>query len=143
MPPAAPPTAPPATPPADVLVATAALPWKPLRETIAFKLLHWDAATGAFAVLYRFAAGARVARHRHLAPAEYYVLSGTMDYRAGRATAGTWGLEPTGAVHEETAFPEETTLLYRAAGPTVLLDDADAPLAIVDGAMLARLWHGG
>jgi anti-sigma factor ChrR (cupin superfamily) len=127
----------------DLLIDTEAVPWKPLADGIAFKLLHADQASGAYAVLYKFAAGARLPRHKHFAPAEYYVLRGRMEYRAGVAVAGAWGLEPTGAVHDSTLFHEETVLLYRAYGALGQIDADGNVLRIVDAAGHAARWAEG
>jgi hypothetical protein len=52
-----------------------------------------------------------------LGPADFYVITGSMEYRGGFARAGAWVYEPAGAVHEATSHPEDTVYLANVRGP--------------------------
>jgi quercetin dioxygenase-like cupin family protein len=121
----------------DVLIDSESLPWTTVSPTLDVRMLNWDPSSGAYALLMRYKAGAVVGPHRHLAPAEFYVVSGRMVYEAGTAGPGFWGIEPTGAVHAATQFPEQTVLLFRCAGATARLDETGKVIGIVEG----RDWH--
>jgi quercetin dioxygenase-like cupin family protein len=84
--------------------------------------MQWDelvltatAASAAWA-LFRAARGTTNPPHVHLGPADFYVLSGVLEYRGGVARAGDWIYEPNGAVHEATHHPEETVYLANVHG---------------------------
>lgn len=121
----------------DILIDTGAKGWARVSPSLEVQLLHWDRSSGGYALLMRYPAGAVALPHRHLAPAEFFVLSGRMDYEAGTAGPGFWGLEPTGATHRATRFPEETVLLFRCAGATARLNAEGGVIGIVDG----QTWH--
>ena len=123
----------------DVLVKTEALPWVPLVEGIAFRLLRTSSETGVWTVLLKCDADSKFARHRHYGAGEYYVVSGLMQYRAGTASTGDYGYEPLGAVHDETLFPEETLLLFTNHGPVLFLDEEDAVVGILNHEALEQM----
>lgn len=121
----------------DVLLDTGALPWKTVSPMLDVQMLHWDPTSGAYTLMMRYKAGAVAGPHRHLAQAEYYVVSGLMTYEAGTAGPGAWGIEPTGAVHAATSFPEDTLLLFRCAGATAGLNEDGTLRGIIEG----RNWY--
>lgn len=121
----------------DVLLDPAALPWVRVSPTLELRLLHWDRDSGAYTLMMRYAAGAVIGPHRHLAAAEFYVVSGRMVYVAGEAGPGFFGVEPKDAVHMATRFPEETVLLFRCGGATERLDESGKVIGRVEG----RDWH--
>ena len=127
-------------PPEDVIVPAADLPWVDLIDGIKFKMINWDRGTGYYVLLLKLAPGTKIPRHKHITPSEYYVLKGAMEYRAGSATADTWGLEPAGAIHDSTLWTEESIVLYRS-GPTLSLDENDNVLAVFDGAAYYGVWQ--
>lgn len=106
--------------PEEILVNCDDLPWKPMGEGAWGKVLHVCAETGSWTVLLKQAAGSIVPPHKHLGPAEFYVLSGAVEYRGGVARAGFFAREPMGAVHEKTSFSEETIYLFTAHGPLAM-----------------------
>ena len=67
------------------------------------------------------AAGSVFPAHRHLGAADFYVLEGAIEYRAGTARAGFWGYEPLGAIHEATTATEDTVYLFNSYGPIAFL----------------------
>lgn len=124
---------------AEALVPPGSGPWVPFGEGIAFRLFHASDETGRWTVLFRCAAGSFFGPHRHLGAGEYYVISGRMTYRMGEAGPGTYGYEPIGVVHEHTAFPEATELLFTNYGPIAFLAPDGGVATIVDAAMLRSL----
>lgn len=82
-----------------------------------FKVLRVSKETGAWSALIKAPAGQVNQAHTHLGPADFYVLSGQIDYRGGCAKAGDYIYEPSGAVHEATTHPVETIYLANVYGP--------------------------
>jgi anti-sigma factor ChrR (cupin superfamily) len=105
----------------------------------AMKVLRVSQETGGWTALIKAAAGTVNARHRHLGPADFFVLSGSIEYRGGFARAGSWVYEPAGALHEATTHPEDTVYLANVHGPIAMLDDDDNVIRVSDGASMARL----
>ena len=127
----------------EVLVAPDSKPWVAFAPGIAFRLLFASAETGRWTVFFKCDAGSSFGCHRHLGAGEYYVIKGRMTYRMGEAAAGSYGYEPIGALHEHTAFPEDTELLFTNYGPIAFLDEAMKPVMIVDHAMIEQLAGAG
>ncbi len=127
----------------EMLRETAALPWHAVVPGIDFRLLFTSAETGRWTVMFRCQPGSFFPRHRHFGAGEYYVLKGRMEYRMGRALAGTWGYEPLGAIHDHTAFPEYTELLFTNHGPVAFLGENDAVTAMLDHSYLEGLPAAG
>ncbi len=125
--------------PEELLVNTDDLPWKPMGEGTWGKVLRVCAETGAWTVLFRQEAGSFVPPHRHLAAADFYVLRGCLEYRAGVAKAGHFGREPLGALHERTSFPEETVYLFTSYGPLALLGPDGQVAGLVDAASIQAI----
>ena len=125
--------------PEELLVNTDDLPWKPMGEGTWGKVLRVCAETGAWTVLFRQEAGSFVPPHRHLAAADFYVLRGCLEYRAGVAKAGHFGREPLGALHERTSFPEETVYLFTSYGPLALLGPDSQVAGLVDAASIQAI----
>lgn len=100
--------------PKDVYVNTAAKDWLPFYPGFQFKLLRVSAETGTWSVLVQADKGASFPCHTHLGAGEYFMVSGRMDVRGGvenggiTATAGDYGYEPNGIVHDHTEFPQKT-----------------------------------
>ncbi len=88
-------------------------------------------------MLFKQEAGSFVPPHKHLGPADFYVLQGCIEYRGGVAKAGHFGREPLGAVHERTSFPEETIYLFTSYGPLAM----HGPNGEIVGVTDAELWH--
>lgn len=127
----------------DVLIHTGEMEWSPLVEGIGVKLLYSSRETGRWAVLLNAKKGASFSKHRHYGPGEYYVVSGRMEYRAGTAVTGDYGYEPLGAVHEQTAFSDDTLLYFTNYGPVLFLDEDDNVTSVLDNEFLENLTGGG
>jgi len=82
----------------------------------AVKVLRVSEESGSWSALFRAAKGTTNPPHIHLGPADFYVLSGVMEYRGGVSRAGDWIYEPNGAEHEATHHPEETVYLANVHG---------------------------
>jgi Uncharacterized conserved protein, contains double-stranded beta-helix domain len=120
------------TPPAD-------MKWATLADGISFTLLYSSAETGRWTVLFRAEPGSFFGPHRHLGAGEYFVIKGRMTYRIGEAVEGTYGYEPLDVIHEHTAFPEYTELLFTNYGPVAFLDDKGDVASILDHKLLEDL----
>ncbi len=87
-------------PSASQYVDAAALPWRPTPcPGVSWKKLHHDPASGASAVLLRFAPGARYDRHRHPAGEQYLVLEGALQDGGASWGAGSYVRHPPGSEH--------------------------------------------
>jgi hypothetical protein len=133
----------------DIYVDTSGEPWINFSPGIDFKLLRASQETGAWTALFKCAAGSSFARHEHLAPGEYLMVSGKMELRGGverggvTARTGDYGFEANGAWHDETNFPEETILYFTNFGPIRFVDDEDRTLAVLDYKMLREVAAAG
>lgn len=116
-------------------VDTNALPWivNPEAPDIALKIMRISAETGTTSMIVRQNGAAPP--HFHLGPADFFILSGRIGYRAGPPTGfgpGTYMLEPAGARHESTQ-PIEKDLIYTANvwGPIAFDDGVGTPVTMV------------
>jgi hypothetical protein len=87
--------------------------------------------------MFKQAAGTSAPPHKHLAPADFYVLTGCIEYRGGVAKAGYFAREPMGAEHAQTSFPEETIYLFTSYGPLAIFGSDGKIASITD----AEVWH--
>jgi len=92
----------------------------------ALKVLRVSAESGSWTALFRAAKGTTNPPHIHLGPADFYMISGVMEYRGGVSHAGDWIYEPNGAEHEATHHPEETVYLANVHGAIAFYGDAPA-----------------
>ena len=113
--------------------------WIPMGGGNSIKVLRVSDETRAWTALFRAEAGTVNPRHRHLGPADFYVISGSFEYRGGFARAGSWVYEPAGALHEATTHPEDTVYLANVWGPIAMLDEDDKVLRVTDGSSIAQL----
>jgi 2,4'-dihydroxyacetophenone dioxygenase len=109
--------------PFQALVDTQAMEWDDNGTGNALKVLWVSEETGAWSALIKSAAGQVNAPHIHLGPADFFILSGAMEYRGGTARAGAWIYEPAGAVHDATTTPVETIYLANVRGPIAFFDE--------------------
>jgi len=82
----------------------------------AVKVLRVSEESGSWTALFRAAKGTTNPPHVHLGPADFYMVSGVMEYSGGVARTGDWIYEPTGAEHDATHHPEETIYLSNVHG---------------------------
>jgi len=92
------------------------LAWIEVPGGNSLKVMRVSEETGSWTALFRAAQGTTNPPHVHLGPADFYVLSGVLEYRGGVARAGDWIYEPNGAEHEATHHPEETVYLANVHG---------------------------
>lgn|SRR5690606_525057 len=123
----------------ELLIDCESLPWIPMVDGIDYRLLFTSAETGRWTVMFRCQPGSSFPRHKHHGAGEYYVVRGQMEYRMGRAVAGTYGYEPLGVIHDLTTFPEYTELLFTNYGPVAFLNADDSVLSILDHAEVQRI----
>ena len=122
----------------EEFVSSRSLSWAPLSPGIWLKVLRLSPESGTWTVLLRAEAGASFARHRHLAPGEYFMLSGKMEVRGGvqaggvTATAGDYGWEPVSVIHDHTYFPEASEFLFTNHGAVQFVDEAGNTTAVLD-----------
>lgn len=125
--------------PEELLLNVNDLEWKLMGEGTRGKILHFSTETGAWTVLFKQEAGSFVPPHRHLAPAELYVLEGCIEYRGGVAKAGHFAREPMGAVHERTSFPEDTIYLFTSYGPLAMFGPDENIIGVTDATVMKAL----
>jgi len=120
------------TQPQDVLLSTGTLPWRPLGPGTWYKLLRVSEETGAWSALLKMEPGARFSPHKHFGAAEFYVLKGALEYRAGIAREGDYGYEPLGVEHGATTCSEETVITFTAYGPIIFYNEDGSVSMILD-----------
>lgn len=129
----------------DIYVDGSAMGWTPFSEGIGIKVLRVSSETGAWTALFNCEKGSGFARHRHLGPAEYLMVSGKMEVRGGRenggitAVTGDYGYEPLGVIHDWTSFPEDTVFFFTQDGPLEFLTDDDQTAFILDWRNIQQL----
>jgi anti-sigma factor ChrR (cupin superfamily) len=125
--------------PVEVLLPVAEVPWISILPGIDFRLLFTSGETGRWTVLFRCQPGSSFPSHRHYGAGEYFVVKGLMEYRTGSATAGTYGYEPLGSLHELTRFPEYTELLFTNHGPVAFLNEDGSVSSMLDNTTFEQL----
>lgn len=114
-------------------------PWIEQSPMTSVKVLWVGRETGAWASLHLWKAGFVAKRHKHLAAAHVFVVSGKMASGDVVMTAGDYIYEPSGVMHEATRAIEDTVHLIIPQGPIALLDDKDAITTIVDWEVMEKL----
>lgn len=74
--------------------------FKPFREGVEVSWLYGEGASGSGAALLRYAAGARIPRHRHVGYEHIFVLEGSQCDDAGRYTQGSFIINEPNTEHE-------------------------------------------
>lgn len=106
------------------LVKTDEMEWFETPGGNSLKVLRVSEETGSWTALFRAEAGTTNPPHVHLGPADFYVLSGILEYRGGVSRAGDWIYEPNGAEHEATHHPVETIYLANVHGAIAFYGEA-------------------
>ena len=109
------------------LVQTDELDWVAVPGGNSLKVLRVSEETGSYTALFKAEAGTVNPPHIHLGPADFYVISGVLEYRGGVARAGDWIYEPNGAEHEATSHPEETVYLANVHGAIAFYGEPAEP----------------
>ena len=106
----------------DTLVRSDA-PWIEQSPMSKVKVLWVGRETGTWASLHHWKKGYVAPRHKHLAGAHAYVLSGKLQVRDGVLNAGDYVYEPSGVLHDETTALEDTTYLFICNGAVLFFDE--------------------
>lgn len=98
------------------------LPWKPTPcDGIDMKILMQDPDSDMMTALFRWAPGAKLTLHEHVALEQTFVLEGSLVDGEGEVTAGNYVWRPTGSRHEAWA-PNGALILSMFLKPNVFLD---------------------
>lgn len=118
--------------------------WFNLAPGVLIHILRVSTETGHFTTLVKASAGSTLPRHRHLGPAEVYILLGSGEHpQTGEFSVGDYIYETSGALHEEVEFQEDVELLMISQGPSAFLDKNDRVLYFMDASMLVSLVSPG
>ena len=85
------------------------LDWKPFREGVEIVRIYGDGKTGSSAAFLRYAPGASLPYHEHVAYEHILILSQSQSDEAGRNAAGTLIVNPPGYGH--TVHSDEGTIV--------------------------------
>ncbi len=107
-------------------------PWTEQSPMTSVKVLWIGPETGSWALLGLWKAGYIASRHKHLAAAHVFVVSGKMASGDVIMTAGDYIYEPAGVMHEATTAIEDTVQLFISLGPIARLDDAGSIINVTD-----------
>lgn len=117
-------------------VDTNAIPWiiNPDAPDIALKIMRVSAETGTVSMIVR--QNGQAPPHYHLGPADFFITSGRIGYRAGPKEGygpGTYMYEPAGARHEATQRVTDEDLIYTSNvyGPIQFDSGVGTPVASV------------
>jgi quercetin dioxygenase-like cupin family protein len=117
-------------------VDTKKLPWivNPDTPDVGLKIMRVSEETGMVSLIVKHNGVAPP--HYHLGASDFFVLSGSIGYRAGPPegySPGTWVFEPAGARHESTQRIGDDDLVYFANvyGPIQFDGGKDTPIAFV------------
>ena len=96
--------------PDSTYVDVADVPWQPTRfPGVEWKILMENKATGMSTALMRWAPGARLPLHEHVAIEQTFVLEGSFADHAGVCTAGNYVWRQPGSRHD--AWTDEGCLM--------------------------------
>jgi len=126
----------------DILIQSDDVQWFPLGPGTSYKLFRVSPETGQWSGLIKMEAGARFAPHKHYGAAEFYVLKGALEYRAGIARAGAYGYEPNTVEHGTTTCAEETIITFTAYGPIIFYNEDGTPGLILDWEFVKKQAEG-
>jgi anti-sigma factor ChrR (cupin superfamily) len=126
----------------DILIQSDDVQWFPLGPGTSYKLFRVSPETGQWSGLIRMEAGARFAPHKHYGAAEFFVLKGALEYRAGVAHAGAYGYEPNTVEHGATTCSEETIITFTAYGPIIFYNEDGTPGLILDWEFVKKQAEG-
>ena len=116
----------------DILLSSDQLAWMPLGPGTWYKLFRVSPETGTWSALLKMEPGSRFAPHKHYGAADFFVLKGALEYRAGVAKEGDYGYEPLGVEHGATTCSEETVIWFNAYGPIIFHNEDGSPGMVLD-----------
>lgn len=116
--------------------------WQSLGEGVKFKLLRYCKVTGDWVLYVQLQPNVKFGRHKHVTPAEFFILKGELVFEGGAARAGVYGYEEIGEIHEEASGTEETEFLYFGHGPVTFIDENDKLLFVADLEFYKDAWEG-
>lgn len=125
-----------------MLADSSTIEWRSLGEGVKFKLLRYCEVTGDWVLYVQLQPNVKFGRHKHVTPAEFFILKGELVFEGGAARAGVYGYEEIGEIHEEASGTEETEFLYFGHGPVTFLDENDQLLFIADLEFYKNAWEG-
>ena len=104
-------------------------PWIEVSPMQAIKILWIGRESGAWVSMDRWKAGFVARRHKHLAPAHVFCLSGKMRHNDTEAimSAGDYSYEPAGSIHGSSTAIEDNVHLIFQLGAVLHLNDDDTP----------------
>ena len=118
------------------------MPWIEQSPMTSVKVLWVGRESGAWASLHLWKAGFVAKRHKHLAGAHVFVVSGQMKTGDVVMNAGDYIYEPSGVMHEATTAIMETVHLIVPQGPILVLNDDDSPVALINWEVMETLRQG-
>ena len=104
-----------------------------------FKVLRISEETGAFSIMIRAPKGTVNQAHIHSGPADFYIIEGELEYRAGVAKKGDWMYEPAGAYHEATTHTQDTLYLANVHGPVIFQKEDGSIDYVLDWRLIKQL----
>ena len=116
--------------------------WVPLGEGVKFRLLRYCDVTGDWVLYVQLQPHVKFGRHKHITPAEFFIMKGELLFERGSAKAGVYGYEEIGEIHEEACGAVETEFLYFGHGPVAFINAQDELLFIADLAFYKDAWNG-
>jgi ChrR Cupin-like domain len=125
-----------------MLVDINKIDWVSLGEGVKFKLLRYCDVTGDWTLYVQMQPLVKFGRHKHITPAEFFILKGELVFERGSAKAGVYAYEEIGEIHEEAGGAEVTEFLYFGHGPVSFIDKDDKVLFIADLEFYKNAWYG-
>jgi len=110
------------TPEGDLLANINDLEWLDVGGGTRFKVLRLCDITGSWALYVHMAPGARFQAHRPEGTGQFFITKGELIYDVGKAGPGTYGFEPTFAVHVDAHCDIETEMLFLGQGAVTYFD---------------------
>ena len=127
------------------------LAWQPFPEAfseggITWKLLNVSPEMGCWTAMFDCPTGSSFARHIHMGPGEYFLMSGVMEVQGGEhaggitAVAPAYGYEPCNARHDRTYFVEGGQFYMTFLGPLQFIQEDGTPIAVISWEEAQGLW---
>lgn len=117
------------------------MPWIEESPLTAVKVLWIGRESGAWVALHRWKAGFVARRHKHLAPAHVFCLSGRMRHNDNEEimNPGDYSYEPAGAIHGTSTALEDNEHLIFQLGAVLHLNADDTPCGYHGWEAMAKL----